>query len=1296
MKDKSLSSLSPVLFNNLIIFNIFNSTGYLIMLGFNPFDLSQLLFGTCPGASCALDKSVEMLGDIFGLPVVQAIPLYGEAANAPTFVSLFSMMVTYFDWAAVGLISMIFAYIVIMATINTAHEGVAFGRQHNTTYTLIRAILGPVLMFPVPTTLTAATGTASLVTSVSTLQAIILHLVLVGVNMANIVWSHTVAAALYMPPSQLPGPIQNLISQQAAKLYLYQAAFDVMGLPDLSASPVLSVTGVQEPALADAPLYGYTMNAFYNPSTKTGYCNNASNYDSVNGPATPQSQCIQAVTSWRSSLVQGGSTGIIYPLSVGSDLSNGNVNSSSLTNNDNAQSAGSGDFRVMIYPQFRFSFGTNSPFFDNGNFSISNLEYSLAPLSSISSATGQLISDPFSSDPNPETPAAVLSDVTDIIKQDTSIVSAGSVTPPPPNGLFATVSSIAVTGGANPPAATAVQCGVGDPNGFNTASYSICNMGPAVDDMTQRLIAKEAAVSQALAASGVSQTTVPGTGTSCIEDDSIGAAIKSGVSVLVAPSGVSPDNTVFGVQLGNGSTDPSQNAQCLRESTSYGNGGNSVNTYYFIPSQDYSYSWWYGSEVYLSITQRLSDNIKRIAEDINQFSISDASLTGTGVSGSKTTTVNAHELDRNNFGHNIRGILDLTNSSPVSQNMYDFYSALVGSGYTPPTSNTLTVNIGTGTGELAGTAFVTPTWANTICIFNPNATSFLSAGGASSGVLSAAQALVTNALGTPDSCFSQAFANGIIQPPSGGVGNNPAAGSGNDYGALFTELQNVPADYQAPIQLMIMWEIQVNLPLLTTYPEQLANAQSLAINIENMITILKLNHVYPGSATSGDGGIGVTTEVQPATDVLTDMFSRVLGNNSSGSMIMGQALGGVMNDIYSIGNQEIGSGPNSVMESSYNNIAQVQQVGLEMIDVVVSSIQMVYQSIEDTANNYISDDHDIYEKMKDWAYGGAAASTVSSLIDPSLGAATAAAVQVRELAYSVVLQFKIVQQSYSMGSMIMWLPLIITVSTALFVAGVSFAILVPIMPFILYWSGQISWLLSVMEAVIAAPLLCLAWAVPGGHQHMGHTLAGLKVLIGIVFRPVLMVLGLFSALILTFILIKFSSQAFQIVSSQILSFASSMGAQAPSFWEGSNVVYRNNASMTEGVLAVLMLLLFCSLMVMAFNKCFSMIYMIPEKVLGWIGIQVQSTGAQDAEKLSGGVTQSAQQGAQSAGSTAQAGAQTQSTHASQSGGADSSAAQSQMQIGSAMSGMAQQKSPSGGGTSDAGGGASGGTPPVAP
>jgi len=1243
-------------------------------MNFNIFDLSQLMFnctdaaGNLNTANCTLDNSVAMLGDVFGLPATAAIPNAGFATNAPTFISLFSMMVTYFDWALVGIVGLVFSYIVIMATINTAHEGVAFGRQHNSTYTLIRAILGPVLMFPVPT---------SFGVSLSTLQAIVLHLVLIGVNMANIVWSHTVGAAMYMPPSQLPGPVKAMIATQGAKLYLYQAAYTTMGLDgDFAKPPTLSASGVSEQGITDPAYFNLLMSRF------SGYCSNVNSAIQpisktiANQSTTPNALCLAAVAQ----MAKKQSTGVLYPISAGPSL-NGGTESPSLTSVKNetvaegtAYTSVANDPTYALYSQFKFSFGNNAPFFDNGMVDIPSITFSLSPLTSVAAAS----QGPDNSSgifPNPFCSASSCTggaNADPVTIMQTAVSAMNLANPKLQNSVVSIDPS-------NPPTQLMVACSAPD---ANTAAD--CDMSAAVDSMTHTVLQ----YAQAQEAKDPTPTAVSGTGPSCKVDTSItttwspstGGGTQPAGTVLI-PAG-SSITAPFGTQPGISST--VDNAQCVQEQTTITNSvkngvaGAPVQTvtYVLVPEQDYSQSWWYGSEVYLTITQRLADNIKTIAQAINQFSISGTSLQANALSGSKNTYIHALELDRGNFGHSVMSMTDLYKQETYTN--YPNYEDQITPHYEMLPTNTadasgfsLSFSMGPG-GDLTTTNIVTPTWNNTICIFDPSAPSFLD-GSVSSTTTPPIQS----------SCFSTLYmtalegANAQDYPAVGSAGAN--ALFGGDQADFFSELQNVPPDYQSPIQLMIMWEIQDNLAssaLKGNKAAQVANLTQLKLNIQNIIAVLKLNHVYPGyTPSSGSIGVETSTEIQPAMDVLNQMFSKVLGDNVPGEITtsISQNIGGVMGDIYSIGNQQIqdntttggsSNALNSVMESSYNNIGQVQQVGIEMINAVITSLQTVYSQIENHADNFISADNQKLTDLEIASGVGMGSAAAASLVGfGASGEVMAAATQMTGLILGLKLQFEIVQQAYSMAGMLMWLPLIITTCTSLFVAGVSFAILVPIMPFILYWSGQVSWLLSVMEAVIAAPLLCLAWAVPGGHTHMGHTLSGVKVLIGVVFRPVLMVLGLFAALILTFILIKFSSQAFQIVSDQILGFANSMSSTPPTYWMGSHLIYQNNSSITEGVLAVLMLLLFCSLMVMAFNKCFSMIYMIPEKVLGWIGIQVQGTGAQDAEKLSGGVTQSAGQAAQGAGSTMTQGAQAQSQHAQGSGSASASGGQSAMKTG---------------------------------
>lgn len=58
----------------------------------------------------------------------------------------------------------------------------------------------------------------------------------------------------------------------------------------------------------------------------------------------------------------------------------------------------------------------------------------------------------------------------------------------------------------------------------------------------------------------------------------------------------------------------------------------------------------------------------------------------------------------------------------------------------------------------------------------------------------------------------------------------------------------------------------------------------------------------------------------------------------------------------------------------------------------------------------------------------------------------------------------------------------IFVLITLFGIGVLFALIIPLTPFILFWAGKIAWLLLVIEALIAAPIVALGIVYPQGHE----------------------------------------------------------------------------------------------------------------------------------------------------------------------------------------------------------------------
>jgi conjugal transfer/type IV secretion protein DotA/TraY len=80
---------------------------------------------------------------------------------------------------------------------------------------------------------------------------------------------------------------------------------------------------------------------------------------------------------------------------------------------------------------------------------------------------------------------------------------------------------------------------------------------------------------------------------------------------------------------------------------------------------------------------------------------------------------------------------------------------------------------------------------------------------------------------------------------------------------------------------------------------------------------------------------------------------------------------------------------------------------------------------------------------------------------------------------------------------------------ALMTPGIIIAYVLPMIPWIMWMAGVCGWLILVCEAMIAVPLWMLAHMTFGGDGLHGRAIEGWGLLFNVVFRPVLMVIGLF-------------------------------------------------------------------------------------------------------------------------------------------------------------------------------------------
>ena len=80
---------------------------------------------------------------------------------------------------------------------------------------------------------------------------------------------------------------------------------------------------------------------------------------------------------------------------------------------------------------------------------------------------------------------------------------------------------------------------------------------------------------------------------------------------------------------------------------------------------------------------------------------------------------------------------------------------------------------------------------------------------------------------------------------------------------------------------------------------------------------------------------------------------------------------------------------------------------------------------------------------------------------------------------------------------------------ALMIPGILIAYVLPMIPWVLWMAGVCGWIILVCEAMIAVPLWMLAHMTVGGDGLHGRAIEGWGLLFNVVFRPTLMVIGLF-------------------------------------------------------------------------------------------------------------------------------------------------------------------------------------------
>ncbi len=198
-----------------------------------------------------------------------------------------------------------------------------------------------------------------------------------------------------------------------------------------------------------------------------------------------------------------------------------------------------------------------------------------------------------------------------------------------------------------------------------------------------------------------------------------------------------------------------------------------------------------------------------------------------------------------------------------------------------------------------------------------------------------------------------------------------------------------------------------------------------------------------------------------------------------------------------------------------------------------------------------------------------------------------------------------------------WLkPILMAIVTALFSTGLILAYYVPLYPYIIYTFASIGWFITVIEAMVAAPLVCLGFTHPEGHDFLGRAEQGLMLLLSVFLRPVLLVIGLISAMILSYVALLLLNTGYVgvIVSlygnpnydgtanGSLLGNATEIGrVQALQGFQSWGLAGAGGSILMAIVVGPTLLMIFTMMVYMIIQQCFSLIHVLPENIMDWIG-----------------------------------------------------------------------------------------------
>jgi len=193
----------------------------------------------------------------------------------------------------------------------------------------------------------------------------------------------------------------------------------------------------------------------------------------------------------------------------------------------------------------------------------------------------------------------------------------------------------------------------------------------------------------------------------------------------------------------------------------------------------------------------------------------------------------------------------------------------------------------------------------------------------------------------------------------------------------------------------------------------------------------------------------------------------------------------------------------------------------------------------------------------------------------------------------------------------LFLPILLAWLGIMMGIGFTTAYYVPILPYMIFTFGSIAWLMAVIESMVAAPIVALGITHPEGHDAFGKGEQAIMILLNVFLRPAMMIIGYIAAIALSYVSVWIINAGFNnaigfIQGNAAYGTAGSQSTIPPGGISGGYTSWAGTFAFFFSILIYTMMYL------TVVTKAFTLISVLPDKVLRWIGGTPESYGADTA------------------------------------------------------------------------------------